>query len=266
MMARALPPEDGATDGREHPTGRAPRLSFNAPIGASRRVALGTLDTADVMLIREYSGASFHEVLLAVCTGALRRWLLANDELPTSPLVGIVPVLVTNGSRGSGHIAGIIMTLPTNLAEPAERLSRTRESLQGAKLRHTATPASLQQDIAMFAPPVVATATARMLDAMPHRPFISPTVNLAISNVPGPRRSVRLAGRPLLSGHPVLSVSDLTPLHLGIQPGPDRVGLGAIACGDHVTELRSLMAAATIELAELASAVHALARRRRPSS
>jgi len=121
----------------------------------------------------------------------------------------------------------------------------------------------LQQDVAMFAPPVVAAAATRFLDALPHRPFVSPTVNLAVTNVPGPRRPVYLAGRPLRSGHPVLSVSDLTPLHLGVQPGPTFTGVGAIACRDHVDGLWSLVAAAPIELAELRSTCRP---RRRTSS
>ena len=64
----------------------------------------------------------------------------------------------------------------------------------------------------------------RLIDALPYRSFISPTVNLAITNVPGPRQRVHLAGRPLESSHPVMSINYLTPLHIGLQSGPDGVG------------------------------------------
>jgi hypothetical protein len=134
-------------------------------------------------------------------------------------------------------------------------------ALAAARRRQVTAPASLQQDVAMFAPPAIAAGVTRLLDALPHRPFVSPTVNLAVTNVPGPRRPVRLAGRPLLSGHPVLSVTDLTPLHVGVQAGPDHVGIGVIACRDHVEDLRSLAVAAPIELADLAAAVRPRRRR-----
>jgi WS/DGAT/MGAT family acyltransferase len=264
-VAGMLPPPEEWGNGDEHPTGRAPRLSFNAPIGPQRTFAMTSLATEDVLRVKRESGASFNEIIIAVCTGALRRWLLAHDELPTSPVISIVPVLVGQASGKGAHVAAISLPLATNLADPADRLKRTHDALVAAKQRHAGVPASLQQDVAMFAPPFVSAITGRLLDAMPHRPFISPTVNLAITNVPGPRRQVYLAGRPLWSGHPVLSVSDLTPLHLGVQPGPERVGVGVVASRDHVPELHSLVADAPIELEALTAAVIPSRRRRRTS-
>jgi WS/DGAT/MGAT family acyltransferase len=261
-LARLLPAGDeDAADGDEHPTGRAPRLSFNAPISSARSFAASSLATVDVLRVKQDAGASFNEVVVAVCAGALRRWLLANDELPTSPVVAIVPVLVADSSGAGSHIAGIMLALPTNVADPLERLTRVRRALAVSRRRQATAPASLQQDVAMFAPPLVAAGVTRLLDALPHRPFVSPTVNLAVTNVPGPRRPVHLAGRPLISGHPVLSVTDLTPLHVGVQAGPDRVGIGVIACRDHVEDLHSLARAAPIEMAELIGAVRPRRRR-----
>ncbi len=77
------------------------------------------------------------------------------------------------------------------------------------------------------------------------------TVNLGITNVPGPQRQVYLAGRPLLTSHPVLSVSDITPLNLGVQAGPSTLGLGAIADGDTVDDLEDLVEAVGTELSLL---------------
>ena len=206
----------------EHPTGRAPRLSFNAPITRHRRFAFARLPIGDVLAVKHAAGTTFNDVVVAVCTGALRRWLLAHDELPTSPIVALVPVLVAgpSGHRGDAHVAGLVVPLPTHVADPGERLARTHDSLAVAKERLKAVPASMMQDMSMFAPPAVAAMAGRLVDALPHRSFISPTVNVAITNVPGPRRPVHLAGRELASSHPALSISDLTPLHIGVQSGP----------------------------------------------
>ena len=95
----------------------------------------------------------------------------------------------------------------------------------------------------MFAPPAVAAMAGRLIDALPYRSFISPTVNLAITNVPGPRQRVHLAGRPLESSHPVMSVNYLTPLHIGLQSGADGVGVGAVACRETLDDLDSLVPA-----------------------
>lgn len=253
-LARLLP---GAPDGeREHPTGRAPRLSFNEPIGPRRVFAAGAVPIEQLVEVHAAadggsSPVSFHAVVLAACTGALRRWLLAHDELPTSPIVAVVPVLVKGDHDADAHVAGIMLPLPTHLDDPVDRLYETAHSLQQAKDRYVAMPVSLTQDIAMFAPAAIAALANRINDAMPHRRFVSPTVNLGITNVPGPQRQVYLAGRPLLTSHPVLSVSDITPLHLGVQAGPSVLGFGAIADGDTVDDLEGLVDAVGTELSRL---------------
>ena len=215
--------------------------------------------------MKHAAGTTFNDVVVAVCAGALRRWLLAHDELPTSPLVALVPILVAgpSGRREDAHVAGLVAPLPTNVADPAERLARTHRALAVAKERQHAVPASLLQDMSMFAPPAVAAVAGRLVDALPHRSFISPAVNVAITNVPGPRRRVHLAGRPLESSHPALSINDLSPVHIGLQSGPDVVGLGAVSCRDNLDDLADLLAAAPVELDELAAAVVGRPRRRR---
>ncbi len=59
--------------------------------------------------------------------------------------------------------------LPTNVADPAERLARTHDALAVAKERHAAVPASMMQDMSMFAPPAVAAMAGRLVDALPYR-------------------------------------------------------------------------------------------------
>ena len=201
------------------------------------------LPIEDVLAIKHAVGTTFNDVVVAVCAGALRRWLLAHDELPTSPVVAMVPVLVggPGGGRDDAHVAGLVAPLPTHVSDPAQRLVRTHEVLKQAKERHAAVPASVLQDMSMFAPPAVAAMAGRLIDALPHRSFVSPTVNLAITNVPGPRHAVHLAGRPLVSSHPALSVTNLTPLHIGLQSGADSVGIGAVACRDTFDDIDALI-------------------------
>ena len=120
-VANLLPTSDAGDVFDEHPTGRAPRLSFNAPITPHRRFALARLPIDDVLAVKHAAGTTFNDVVVAVCAGALRRWLLAHDELPTSPTVAMVPVLVagSSGRREDAHVAGLIAALPTHVAEPS---------------------------------------------------------------------------------------------------------------------------------------------------
>ena len=185
------PPEEHDDDVfDEHPTGRAPHVSWNEPITAHRRFAFTSLALDDIIRVKRAAETTVNDVVVAVCAGAVRRWLIDHEELPSSPLVAMVPLLVAGPGTGHdrAHIAGLFAPLPTNVADPLERLARTHEALRTAKERHAAIPASLMQDMSMYAPPAIAGLAGRLIEALPHRSFVSPTVNLAITNVPGPAR------------------------------------------------------------------------------
>ncbi|MCU1503755.1 MAG: hypothetical protein JWM12_3109 [Ilumatobacteraceae bacterium] len=260
-LARLLPaPSYGQGVGEvvdEHSTGRAPRVSWNGPVTAHRRFAMTQLPLDDIVAIKRIAGTSVNDVVVAVCAGALRHWLAVHRELPTSPLVAMVPMLVGGEGNHDAHVAGLVVPLPTNVADPARRLRRTSDALQAAKQRRVAVPASLMQDVSMFAPPALAALSGRLVGALPHRAFASPTVNLAITNVPGSREQVFLAGRPLEANHPVLTINELSPLHIGLQSSHGAIGVGALSCRDTLVDLASMVERMSIELAELRDAVGA---------
>ncbi len=265
-LARLLPaPADGELVGEvvdEHTTGRAPRVSWNEPVTANRSFAMTRLPLQSIVEIKRVAGTTVNDVVVAVCTGTLRHWLDAHGELPTSPLVAMVPMLVRGNGRDDAHVAGLVVPLPTNVADPAQRLRRISDTLQAAKQRRSAVPASLMQDVSMFAPPALAALAGRLVGALPHRAFTSPTVNLAITNVPGPREQVHLAGRPLEANYPVLTINELSPLHIGLQSSHGAIGVGALSCRDTLGDLASLVERMPIELAELGAAVGASDTRR----
>ena len=73
----------------------APRTSINVAVHARRRVAFAAASLADAKTLKNKMGTTVNDVVLAMCTGALRTYLLAGDELPDIPLVSVVPVSVT---------------------------------------------------------------------------------------------------------------------------------------------------------------------------
>jgi hypothetical protein len=186
-----------------------------------------------------------------VVAGSERDWLAQHDELPTSPTIALVPMLVGGDDSADAHVAGLVVALPTNIDDPAERLRRTSEALRAAKQQRTAVPASLMQDVSLFAPPAVAALAGRLVGALPNR---SPTVNLAITNVPGSRQQMYLAGRPLEANAPVLTINATSPVHVGLQSGPGVIGVGALSCRDTLTDLNPLVDRMAAELDALASA------------
>jgi WS/DGAT/MGAT family acyltransferase len=254
-IARLLPaakPRDGDT---QHATLRAPRLSFNEAITARRTLFFGRLPIEDVLAVKHATGTSFNDVLVAVSAGALRQWLIDHDELPTTPAVALVPMLV-RGSKGRDDAiaAGMIIPLPTNVDDPLERLRRADGALGLAKERHRALPASVMLDVSMFAPASVSVMASRLVKALPYRSFVGPQVNVAITNVPGTRQATFLAGCPLVSSHPLPPITNTTTLNIGFQSSADFVGVGAVSCRDTMRDLDDLVNAMPVELDRLLAA------------
>jgi WS/DGAT/MGAT family acyltransferase len=169
-------------------TARAPRTFFNGPISQHRRVAIGRLSLDTVKAIKASAGVTVNDVVVALCAGALRGWLLDRHELPDDPLVAMIPVSVrTEEERSTFGNRVSIFTVPlaTDEPDPGRRLARTHELLREAKLHHKALPADLLTEASDFIPPAMMALAARTTMGVLGR--TRPPLNVVISNVPGPR-------------------------------------------------------------------------------
>ena len=128
----------GAPDGRDL---RAPRTRFQAPISAHRRVAFGSLSLEQVKAVKNAHGCTVNDVVMAMCATALRCWLSERGELPGEPLVAFVPVSVRTpeqiGTYGN-RVSVMLAELPTDEADPIQRLGRVSVAMRCAKERHKA--------------------------------------------------------------------------------------------------------------------------------
>src|SRR5262249_17269991 len=106
--------------------GRAPATPFNRPITPHRRVAFRSVDLDVVKAVKNAYGVSVNDVVLAMCAGALRRWLTDHDALPGAPLIAMIPVSVRDpGSKGAlrNKVSAMLPMLPPNVHEPANHLA-----------------------------------------------------------------------------------------------------------------------------------------------
>ena len=152
-------------------------------------MALAAIGLDDVKRLKNATGTTVNDVVLAVCTGALRRFLLDGDELPDKPLVAVVPVSVqpdTDAPFGSNKVSTMFVQLPAHLDDPMERLVAIREGTQGAKEEHNALGADMLVNWAEHATPNLFAAAARLYSRMRLADRHRPIANLIISNVPGP--------------------------------------------------------------------------------
>ncbi len=193
----------GRAAGRDIPVreGRAlvaPKTSFNGKISAHRRFAFGQLSLDEVKEVKNAHGCTVNDVVMSICAGAVRRWLIEHDELPSDPLVAQVPVSVRTGEQvGTYGNRILLMSAPllTSEADPVRRLQLTHEAMGDMKRRHKALPAGLLQDANHFIPPAVFARAARLTFRLSTSSAGRPTWNMVISNVPGAADSALLRRR-----------------------------------------------------------------------
>jgi diacylglycerol O-acyltransferase / wax synthase len=240
----------------EATTARPPRTPFNGPISPHRRFSFGSLSLETVKRIKSETGATVNDVVVAMCAGAVRQWLLARDALPEDPLVAMVPVSVrTEAERGEwgNRVSAMIVPIPTDVEDPEGRVQRAHELLVGAKSRHKALPANLMTDAANFIPPAVQALAARTTMGILGR--TRPPLNLVISNVPGPRESLYLAGAELQHYFPVSAIVHGVGLNITVISYRDSLDFGIVTDREQISDAWEMMDAMAAALDELEAAV-----------
>ena len=241
-MLRTLGGGDGARQVRTDL--RAPKTSFNGRISPHRRFAFGRLSLEEVKRIKDEHGFTVNDVIVAICAGAVRRWLIEHDELPDEPLVAQIPISVrTSEQAGTYGNRIMLMAAPlfTDEADPVERLRKTHEALRVMKERHRALPAELLQDTNHFIPPAVFARAARATFALSTSSRGRPTWNLVISNVPGPQFPIYCAGAELKAQYPVSVITDGMGLNITVMSYCGKLDFGIVADRDQMPDLWSMI-------------------------
>ncbi|GAB93407.1 WS/DGAT/MGAT family O-acyltransferase [Gordonia rhizosphera] len=233
------------------PSITAPRLHINGRITPHRNVALTSLPLDEITQIRRDLDYTVNDVVMALCAGAIRRWLDGRGELPDQPLVAAVPVSVRTAKesgRYGNKVGTMIAELPTDEASTLLRLKRCRQGMQDAKQRNDTVPASLMRDANDLVPPVVFGPAMRMVTRMASSEAFAPAANVLISNVPGPRSGIYLAGHPVHEQYPVSTISDSLALNITVYSYRDRLHIGLVGDRKIVDDLPGLAVAFGEEL------------------
>jgi WS/DGAT/MGAT family acyltransferase len=240
----------------ETTTARPPRTPFNGRVSAHRSFAFGSLPLDSVKQLKNELGITVNDVVVALCATGVRNWLIKRDALPDDPLVAMVPMSVRTkeqmGTYGN-RVSMMVVPIPTNVADPRERLMKAHETLKGAKDRHRALPADLLTDATSFIPAAVQARASRLTMELTGR--LAPALNLVISNVPGPRDPLYLAGALLEANYPVSVVADGLGLNLTVMSYRDHIDFGLVGDRQMVGDLWPLMGDLGASLEELCEVI-----------
>ncbi len=232
---------------------RAPRTPFNRPITQHRRWAFCDVPLDTIKAVKNALGVTVNDVVLALSTAALRRWLLDHEALPDTPLIAAVPVSVrTKAEQGAlgNRVSAMLTALPTHLADPLDRLRAVHQATRVAKEQHGAIPASLLADVTQFALPALAGQAARLAARLRVVERVS-LFNVIISNVPGPDVPLYYGGAELIAYYPLSAIADGQGLNITALSYRNTVFFGLLACRELVPDLDRMAADINDEIHEL---------------
>ncbi len=257
--------EDRATRKAEAPGSRwklAPPTPFNHSITNQRSFSAVSLPLPEVKAIGKSLGASINDVVLWLCSTALRSYLKEGRELPDASLVAGVPISLRQegDTTANNQVAGTLIDLGTEIADPAARLKAIKRGTAAMKRQMGTFRGVIPTDFPSLGSPWLISGLASLYGRSRIADWLR-FINVTISNVPGSKVPVYLVGAKMTDYYPLSIVVHGVALNITVQSHVDQLCFGLIACrravpdvhelGRHVqramVQLRALTAAPALE-------------------
>ncbi|MCW2791746.1 MAG: tgs2 [Nocardioides sp.] len=220
----------------------APRTIFNQSITGSRRFAAQDWPIERLRAIGKKTGTTLNDVVLAMCSGAMRAYLLELDALPEAPLVAMVPVGLnakqsqTASAEGGNAVGAVMVQLATDLHDPGKRLAAIHRSmLDGKEALSSMTPIQILAMSALGQAPAILGPMLRV------QGIVRPPYNLIISNVPGPRTTHYWNGAQLIGTYPLSIPINGMALNITCTSYDGNMAFGLTGCRRTVPHLQRLL-------------------------
>jgi diacylglycerol O-acyltransferase len=218
----------------------APNTILNREITASRRFAAQDWPLERMRAIGKATGTTLNDVVLAMCSGAIRTYLSELDALPETSLIAMVPVGLHAKSRNTGTggnaVGSIMVKLGTDLEDPLDRLLLIHASmLDGKQALAQMTPLQIQAMSAVGQVPAILPTLLGMTN------LVKPAYNLVISNVPGPRTTQYFNGAEMLGTYPLSVPIDGNALNITCNSYADQMAFGLTGCRRTVPHLQRIL-------------------------
>jgi diacylglycerol O-acyltransferase / wax synthase len=239
-----------ATRGATHPVPfQAPRSILNQPLTGARRYVAQSYELDRLRAVADAFEVTLNDVVLTLCSGALRTYLLEQGALPDDPLIALVPVSIrpADDEHGDGNALSLLLAnLGTHLEDPVARLEVIKASMDEGKERLRGLDRRELRDygLALAAPTLLA-----QLTGLGGR--VRPVHNLTISNVPGPTQPLYWNGSRLSGVYPISLLPDGDALNITQLSYNGSLELGVTAARDRLPHIQRLIDHVEESLVEL---------------
>jgi len=207
---------------------KTPPTFLNHVVAPARTFATASLSLAEVKETAKKLGVTFNDIILSMAAGGLRELLLRYDGRADRPILASVPVATDRSTdRITGNeIGGLAVSLPVHIDDPLERVRLTSVATSRAKENYDLMGPELQGKMMEYLPPAVAPPLFRMQSK---RTSHSPIMNVAVSNVPGPRERGHIGGAPVTEIYSIGILSAGSAFNMTVWSYVDQVDISILS-------------------------------------
>lgn len=246
----------------DEPTGRlaqnfsfGPKTPLNVPITGERGFAAVTLALDTLKQLATAHEAKLNDIGLALCGGALRRYLAEHGGIPKKPLIAAMPISLREAGNTvfTTQATLSLVNLNTQIADPVKRLRAIRDAAGAVKALARRTRGVIPTDFPSIGVPWVLRGLAALYGRSGLAGAMAPLANVVISNITGPQVPLYAAGARMTDYWPLSIVEHGVALNITVMSYADTMGFGFTTARSAVPDARELSAALLAALDEMAA-------------
>ena len=245
-----------------------PKTPFNVPITAERGFAAVSVPLATLKRLGEAHDAKLNDIVLALCGGALRRYLMQQGAMPRKPLIATMPISLreAGNTQYTTQATLSLVNLNTQIADPVRRLRAIRDAAGAMKALARRARGVIPTDFPTIGVPWLLQGLAALYGRSGLAGAMPPIANVVISNVPGPQAPLYAAGARMAAYWPLSIVEHGLGLNITVMSYAGVMGFGFTTARCAVPDARQLSAALLAALDELVARTRPAARTKRPGA
>src|SRR6201989_2135059 len=210
----------------------SPSTILNKSISSERSFAGVSISLSRAKTLAKASGGKLNDVVLALSSGVVRRYLLEHGALPSKSMTAAVPISLREegNTEANNQVFGMICSIATNVEDPRTRLSTIiAQSTKSKEMSHPLRALMPQvSNISMLGTPILVQILALLYSRSDLSDVLPPAANITVSNVPGPRQTLYAAGAALLHIFPLSISTHGQALNITVQSYRDQLDFGFI--------------------------------------
>jgi diacylglycerol O-acyltransferase len=222
----------------------SPPTILNKSISSERSFAGVSIPLSEAKALAKQSGGKLNDVVLAISSGVVRRYLLERGALPAKSMTAAVPISLREegNTDANNQVFGMICSIATDIEDPKARLETIiAQSTKSKEMSHPLRALMPQvSNISMLGSPILVQILALLYSRSSLSDVLPPSANITVSNVPGPRQTLYAAGAELLHIFPVSISTHGLALNITVQSYRDQLDFGFIAGANIIPHVQVL--------------------------